>query len=159
MSHRLKVKVNNKWYTVDIEDLETTPIRAIVDGEIVDVDVENLVVTEGIDLIGLSGSPEEGKPIECLGSRQDSQLVGQQPVPGIARPPEPVKAFRAPMPGGIISVSVRVGDQVITGDEICILEAMKMRQSLRADWSGVVKAVRVLPGQQVREGDLIVELE
>jgi biotin carboxyl carrier protein len=62
------------------------------------------------------------------------------------------------MPGIIISVSVEVGTNVVTGDDVCILEAMKMQQTLRADWSGVVSAVHVQPGQQVSEGDPIVEL-
>ena len=51
------------------------------------------------------------------------------------------------------------GDQVITGGDICVLEAMKMQQTLRADWSGIVKAVHVKAGQQVTQGDLIAELE
>ena len=62
------------------------------------------------------------------------------------------------MPGLILSVAVKVGDQVVTGDEVCVLEAMKMQQSLRADWSGVVSAVHVKPGQQVLDGDPIVDL-
>ena len=44
-------------------------------------------------------------------------------------------------------------------NEICVLEAMKMRQSLRADWSGIVKTIHVIPGQQVQDGEPIAELE
>jgi propionyl-CoA carboxylase alpha chain len=62
------------------------------------------------------------------------------------------------MPGVILSVSVQVGDQVVTGDEICVLEAMKMQQLLRADWSGIVTKVHVGAGQQVLDGDPIVDL-
>ena len=63
------------------------------------------------------------------------------------------------MPGVIMSVSVKEGDQVVTGDEICVLEAMKMQQSLRAEWSGIVRTVHVQPGRQVLDGDPIIELE
>ena len=63
------------------------------------------------------------------------------------------------MPGVIVSVSVGVGDQVVTGDEVCILEAMKMQQVLRADWTGIVREVYVQPGQQVLDGDPILGLE
>ena len=63
------------------------------------------------------------------------------------------------MPGIVLSVAVGVGDQVTTGDDICVLEAMKMQQTLKADWSGVVSAVHVIAGQQVQDGDAIVELE
>ena len=58
-----------------------------------------------------------------------------------------------------MSVAVKQGDQVVTGDEVCVLEAMKMQQVLRADWSGIVRSVLVQPGQQVMDGDPIVELE
>ena len=73
--------------------------------------------------------------------------------------PSATKLFVAPMSGTIVSVAIIVGDQVVTGDPICVLEAMKMQQVLKADWSGVVKAVYVVVGQQVREGHTIVELE
>ena len=63
------------------------------------------------------------------------------------------------MPGTILSIEVNPGDQVVTGDTICVLEAMKMHQELRADWSGVVKEVMVSVGQQVLGGAPIVELE
>ena len=74
-------------------------------------------------------------------------------------PPDPQKVFAAPMPGTILSIEVSPGDQVVTGDAICVLEAMKMQQVLRADWSGVVKSVLVTVGQQVMNGAPIVELE
>lgn len=63
------------------------------------------------------------------------------------------------MPGTILSIAVNPGDQVVTSDAICVLEAMKMQQVLRADWSGVVKSVLVTVGQQVMNGTPIIELE
>ena len=63
------------------------------------------------------------------------------------------------MPGVILSVAVNPGDQVVTGDVICVLEAMKMQQNLRAEWSGIIKSVLVAVGEQVMEGAPIVELE
>ena len=62
-------------------------------------------------------------------------------------------------PVGAYVPAVRVGDQVVTGDTVCILEAMKMEQSLRADWSGVVTAIYVVVGEQVLGGAPILELE
>ena len=74
-------------------------------------------------------------------------------------PPDPSKVFSAPMPGTIMSIEVEPGDQVVTGDVICVLEAMKMQQQLRADWSGMVKSVLVDVGQQIMDGAPIVEIE
>ena len=63
------------------------------------------------------------------------------------------------MPGVIVSVAVSEGDKVVTGDEVCVLEAMKMQQVLRADWTGIVKTVHVRAGEQVLDGDAIVDLQ
>ena len=59
----------------------------------------------------------------------------------------------------LVVSTVVVGDVLVTGDEICVLEAMKMQQTLRADWSGTVGTVHVQSGQQVLDGDPIVDLE
>lgn len=65
----------------------------------------------------------------------------------------------APMPGLVRSVAVKVGDRVSDGQELCVLEAMKMQNSLAAGRSGVVKKVNFKAGETVSDGDVIVELE
>ncbi|TPP60499.1 Propionyl-CoA carboxylase alpha chain [Fasciola gigantica] len=65
----------------------------------------------------------------------------------------------APMPGLVRSVAVKVGDKVSDGQELCVLEAMKMQNSLSALRSGVVKKVHFKAGETVGDGDVIVELE
>ncbi|CAL8073887.1 unnamed protein product [Calicophoron daubneyi] len=65
----------------------------------------------------------------------------------------------APMPGLVKSVAVKVGDKVSTGQELCVLEAMKMQNSLSAGKSGIVKKVNFKAGETVGDGDVIVELE
>jgi biotin carboxyl carrier protein len=64
--------------------------------------------------------------------------------------------LKAPMPGMIISYSVKVGDAVKTGDLICVLEAMKMQNSLPAPASGVVKAINFEPGASVAKDATIM---
>ena len=54
--------------------------------------------------------------------------------------------LRAPMPGMIISYAVKVGDKVNTGDLVCVLEAMKMQNSLPAPAAGTIKAINFEPG-------------
>jgi biotin carboxyl carrier protein len=63
------------------------------------------------------------------------------------------------MPGRVISVQVRPGDRVSQGDEVCVVEAMKMEQSIRANRDGVVKAVHVKPTDSVKANDPLIELE
>jgi biotin carboxyl carrier protein len=64
-----------------------------------------------------------------------------------------------PMPGKITEVRVNVGDKIKAGDTVCILEAMKMFNELKADSSGEVKEVNVEIGTMVTTVDLLVLIE
>ncbi|XP_069323708.1 propionyl-CoA carboxylase alpha chain, mitochondrial isoform X3 [Eulemur rufifrons] len=67
--------------------------------------------------------------------------------------------LRSPMPGVVVAVSVKPGDVVAEGQEICVIEAMKMQNSMTAGKTGKVKSVHCKAGDTVGEGDLLVELE
>ncbi|XP_048349066.1 propionyl-CoA carboxylase alpha chain, mitochondrial isoform X1 [Sphaerodactylus townsendi] len=67
--------------------------------------------------------------------------------------------LRSPMPGVVVAVSVKPGDMVVEGQEICVIEAMKMQNSLAAAKTGKVKSVHCQAGETVGEGDELVELE
>uniref|UniRef100_A0A452VK24 Propionyl-CoA carboxylase alpha chain, mitochondrial n=2 Tax=Ursus maritimus TaxID=29073 RepID=A0A452VK24_URSMA len=67
--------------------------------------------------------------------------------------------LRSPMPGMVVAVSVKPGDMVAEGQEICVIEAMKMQNSMTAGKTGKVKSVHCKAGDTVGEGDLLVELE
>ena len=67
--------------------------------------------------------------------------------------------IRSPMAGRVISIMVRPGDRVSAGDEVCVVEAMKMEQSIRAPKSGVVKNIHVQPMDSVSANDPLMELE
>ena len=64
--------------------------------------------------------------------------------------------LRAPMPGMIISYGVKVGDKVNTGDLVCVLEAMKMQNSLPAPAAGTIKAINFEPGASVAKDAVIL---
>ncbi|MGY5858873.1 MAG: biotin/lipoyl-containing protein [Candidatus Thorarchaeota archaeon] len=64
-----------------------------------------------------------------------------------------------PMPGKITELRVKVGDTVKAGETVCILEAMKMFNELKADSSGSVKVVNVDVGTMVTTADLLVLIE
>ncbi|XP_048746119.1 propionyl-CoA carboxylase alpha chain, mitochondrial-like [Ostrea edulis] len=65
----------------------------------------------------------------------------------------------APMPGVLKSVAVKPGDMVAEGQEVCVLEAMKMQNSLASARVAKVKKVNFQQGQTLDEGDVIVEFE
>ena len=68
-------------------------------------------------------------------------------------------ALEAPMPGRVIAVRVEPGQAVTKGQELLVVEAMKMENGLRAPRDGTVKSVAVRPGDMVGAGAVLVELE
>ena len=69
------------------------------------------------------------------------------------------KLVLSPMPGVVKSVSVEVGQMVGEGQECCVVEAMKMQNSMKAGGTGKVKSVNVKKGDTVEEEDVLIELE
>ena len=112
--------------------------------------------------------------IEYKAYLQQSKKVRYiKPTPKVNRPPaapEPgtpitdtplgVKgagAVKAPLPGLIIKVNVKVGDQVKVGQPVVVLEAMKMESPIQATIDGAITAVSVREGETVLEGqDLVI---
>nr|MBC7245325.1 biotin/lipoyl-binding protein [Chloroflexota bacterium] len=68
-------------------------------------------------------------------------------------------ALTAVMPGRVLRVLVKEGDDVQVGDVLCVLEAMKMENELRAQAAGTVQQVLVKPGQSVKAGELLILFE
>ena len=59
------------------------------------------------------------------------------------------KSILSPMPGAVVSVSVAPGDTVVDGQELAIIEAMKMQNILKSEREGVIKSVNVVAGDSV----------
>jgi biotin carboxyl carrier protein len=94
----------------------------------------------------------------CLCSPLDSAMVRWLP-----RHPRPASASsretaNSPMPGQVLRILVREGQQVNAGDSLVVLEAMKMEQTIRTTINGVVIAVLVEPGQVVAPGQMLVQI-
>lgn len=73
--------------------------------------------------------------------------------------PDFSKYLLSPMPGQLISVAVKVGDEIFGGQEVCVVEAMKMQNVLRAEKNGKVKSISKKPGQTVDVDEILVEFE
>ena len=69
------------------------------------------------------------------------------------------KVVLSPMPGVVKSIAVEVGDLVGEGHECCVVEAMKMQNSMKAAIEAKVKAINIKPGDTVEEDQVLIELE
>lgn len=67
--------------------------------------------------------------------------------------------IRSTMAGTVWKILVKPGDQVSAGEDVVILESMKMEIPIAAETSGTVKVVNVSEGDFVNDGDLVVELD
>ncbi len=67
--------------------------------------------------------------------------------------------IKAPMPGLIVSVDVKIGQEVKEGDGILVLEAMKMENTLQAPRDGVVKSISAQVGDKVEKNTVLIEME
>ena len=142
---RLRVRVGNNWFNVEVGELTESPVQVTVEGEVFTVEVEGL-----------------------QGQTPARPRRGRTQTPGIMVPPPASRVnptsgdgnfIRSPMPGRVISIMVRPGDRVSAGQEVCVVEAMKMEQSIRSPQNGVVKEIRVQPMDSVRTNDPLMELE
>ncbi|MDX1545163.1 MAG: acetyl-CoA carboxylase biotin carboxyl carrier protein subunit [Christiangramia sp.] len=70
-----------------------------------------------------------------------------------------INNIKAPMPGLILEVNVKEGDEVKEGDYLLVLEAMKMENTLTAPRDGVVKSVTVTKTDTVEKNQLLIEME
>lgn len=70
-----------------------------------------------------------------------------------------LKELQAPMPGRIVNIAVTVGQELVVGDEILSLEAMKMENVLKAEGVGTVKAIHIAQNDVVDKGAVLIEFE
>ncbi len=140
----LRIIVNGKPYLVEVGDLTASPIWVRVNGKPFNVKIESL-----------QESPLEG--LEERGAAMPSPTrVSAEAAAGLE---SSVKEVIAPMPGNIMDIRVRVGDRVSYGQELCHLEAMKMKNSIRSPREGVIAAVKVREGQAVAYGETLFTFE
>ncbi|MDH3789683.1 MAG: hypothetical protein OES53_14080, partial [Xanthomonadales bacterium] len=85
-----------------------------------------------------------------------AELMKHMPV---KEPPDMSGFLLSPMPGLLVSVAVKEGDAVRSGEELAVLEAMKMENTLYAERDGVVAKINFKPGDSVAVDDKIMELD
>ena len=136
---KYKVSISDRSYEVEIEDIHARPIIAHVDGQKFEVHPDGGSKPE------VREDAAESKPV----------VVPAQPAVQTGSGNE----LTAPLPGTIISIFVKAGDEIEAGKVVLIIEAMKMKNSIRTTRGGRVEEVLVSAGQTVAHKQVLVRFE
>ncbi|MEO5817210.1 MAG: biotin/lipoyl-containing protein [Gemmatimonadaceae bacterium] len=146
------VTVDGVSSVAHVNDVEGTPVRMVTIGNEVHRVVARRGESRGRYTLWLDGFRFE---VEAL----DERTRAIRELSDAAKGPTGPLPLIAPMPGMIIRVAVQVGDTVVPGQGLVVMEAMKMENELRATSAGTVKAVLAQAGTAVEKGAILLEME
>ena len=133
------VRIADKSYEVEIEDIHARPIVAHVDGESFEV------------------YPENGNKADA--SKEPKGILSNElPKPSASQVGN-ISELTAPLPGTIVEIFVKAGDEVEIGNIVLVIEAMKMKNSIRSTRTGKVTEVLVSTGETVAHKQALVRFE
>lgn len=141
-----RFKINGNQYNVDINSVEGNIASVSVNGTSYQVEIENA-----------PAAPVQAVPVHTPVTAPAAAPVQTAAAPKPAAPAAG-KPVTSPLPGVIIAVKVNVGDTVKAGQEVAVLEAMKMENSIEAVQDGTITAIHVAKGDSILEGASIVTI-
>ncbi|RLE37081.1 acetyl-CoA carboxylase biotin carboxyl carrier protein subunit [Candidatus Woesearchaeota archaeon] len=172
MSREYIVRVEGKEYTVKVTEITSGKFKVIVDGY--ELEVEAPFATGAVST-ALPAAPkpvppaervEKPKPVEAEKSKPVREEAKPAPPPMPEAKPEVPKAppttgtvVEASVPGKVLKVLVKPGQRVSKTTVLLTLESMKMELEVYPPKEGVVKEIRVKPGDFVNAGDVLAVLE
>ncbi len=140
-----RFKINGNQYNVDINSIEGNIATVAVNGTSYQVELETAPA--------VPAAPVQTAPVQPQPASQAQAAPAPKPAASGAGTP-----VTSPLPGVIIAVKVNVGDAVKAGQEVAVLEAMKMENSIEAVKDGTVTAIHVSKGDSILEGAPIVTI-
>ena len=138
-----KYKINGNEYNVAVEELEGNKANVTVNGKSYEVELDR------------PAKPAVSKPVAPPTAAPAATAPAPAPK---AAPAAGGAGIKAPLPGVILDIKVKVGDAVAKGQTVAILEAMKMENNINADREGTVVSINVEKGQSIAEGTDIITL-
>ena len=151
--NKYQYKVQGVDYEVEIEDVEGNIAKVNVNGIPFEVEMQRPInAAKHPNIV----KPKVAAPVAPAATAAPAAPAApQQKQPTAAASGNSVKA---PLPGTITAVQVKVGDTVNVGDVVVILEAMKMQNNIEAEYAGTITAVNVVPGDSVMEGSVLLTI-
>jgi len=146
---RYTLNISGKDYVVDVQETDFDQFEVQVGGQSYSVSL-----TEDQSVGGVSAAPAAA-PVAAApapaASAPKAAAAPKKPAGGGGK-----GALKAPMPGVILEVNVKAGDKVTRGQQVAVLDAMKMHNVIGAPHDGTIAEVCVAAGQNVGHGDVIV---
>lgn len=140
-----KFKINGNAYQVAVESVVDGIATVTLNGTTYKVELEEEIA-----------APKAVKPVAVAPATYQAT---PQAAPTKVAAPAPTSGsdtqLRSPLPGTVLEVRVKEGDQVTEGQTLMILEAMKMENNIDANKSGVIKSIMKRQGDSVMEGDVL----
>lgn len=143
-----KYKINGLKFTVAVGDVVDNEVKVEVNGVPYKVELDKAVPAKQKPAISQSG-----KTAGISGA-----VTNSTPAPKPVTQGHPA-AVKSPLPGTIMSFTVKVGDAVKVGDTVCVLEAMKMENDIKTMKAGTVKQILINAGDAILEGTDIMIIE
>ncbi len=141
-----KFTIQGNKYDVNIVNIEDNIAEIEVNGTVYKVEVDKKITS--------SKTPKLVRSVAVPSTETTpSQLKTSSPTA-----PKGTGYVKSPLPGIILDVLVKESDLVKIGQKLILLEAMKMENNINADKEGKVKAVKVKKGDNVLEGDVLIEI-
>jgi len=140
---RYRIAVEGRTFEVEVGDLGGSQVRVVVDGKEYQVDLPGRAATR--PPVAAPASPAPVAP---------PRAAAAAPAPAAG-----ANVVTAMMPGRVISVEVKPGDEVKRGQTVCVIESMKMEQAIASPRDGRVRSTPVSAGDSVQRGQTLVELE
>ncbi|KAG8178427.1 hypothetical protein JTE90_019136 [Oedothorax gibbosus] len=147
-----EVSVNGNQYTIPIDILLSAPVLETTIGGV--PYTCQLIKQDGAGnlRIRFAGTTFKVRVLTEIAAEYE-RIMPKKPEKDVS------KVVYAPMPGLLRSIACKVGDTVAEGQEVCVIEAMKMQNSLVIGTTGKVKTVHCKEGDEVKDDQIIIELE
>ena len=148
------MKINGHNYDVRIDDVNesSTLAHVVVNGTALPRSRSQAPKEPRRNVLGWLPAPREADSAKITATAAAAPRIA--PVA-----PSTGYTIKCPLPGTVLSINVKVGDTIATGQTLVILEAMKMENNIDADRAGVVKQIFVQQGATVMEGDNLILIE
>lgn len=130
-------------------------LKITVEGKVYDVTVEDVSEDAGSTFYPAPGMSER---YAAPAARPAPSPAGQSAAAPAAAAGAGANDKVAPMGGVIIEITVKEGDKVKTGDQVAIIEAMKMKQVIASDHDGTVSKIHVKVGEAVDAGQPLMTI-